>query len=258
MKILICVPVFNRENITELVLENLNKYKKDATLWVYNDWSEEYDNDFLEPNCDKVFKLPKSDKIVIKNEKNVNGMGVQHLRWYQFREFIKMDEFDAIYFTDSDALHDPSYIDILKNASKKYTLSNGYKLPICLYSTKWHIDSTINETSDIYMRKTAPGISQLYTKDMAKKIVDGLENYNKIHGCDPDYGWDYHVSDFLKLPFITTKKSYIEHFGADVDSMHTPKGLWDRDRALEPSEYLKNIRQPIIDYIEGIGEKPSV
>lgn len=79
MKILICLPVYNRKDITELVLENLNKYKGDATLWVYNDWSTEYDNDFLEPLCDKVFKLPPSNKVVIKNEKNVNGMGVQHL-----------------------------------------------------------------------------------------------------------------------------------------------------------------------------------
>jgi len=259
MKILICLPVYNRKDITELVIENLNKYKQDATFWIFNDWSEQYDNDFLEPHCDKVFKLPKSDKEVIKNMKNRNGMGVQHLRWHQFREFVNMDDYDLVYFTDSDALHDPSYIDVLKSVHEKYTLKSKdgtqkIKIPVCLYSTKWHLDSTVKEGKDVYIRKTAPGISQLYTKDMANKIVEVLDN----QPSDPDYAWDYRCLEYLGLPVVTTKTSYVEHFGADTDSMHTPKGEWDRDRALNPTKYLEELRQPIIDYLEGRAEKPIV
>ena len=57
---------------------------------------------------------------------------------------------------------------------------------------------------------------------------------------------------------MNTKTSYIEHFGADKSSMHTPEGQWDRDRAINPSEYLKNIRAQVISYLEGSGEKPNI
>ena len=41
-------------------------------------------------------------------------MGVDNLRWHQFRSFLEQDEFDVLYFTDSDAVHDPEYTDVLK------------------------------------------------------------------------------------------------------------------------------------------------
>lgn len=247
MKILICVPVYNRKKLTKLVLSNLYKYKDDATLWVFNDWSTKYDNDFLEPYADKVFKLEKSDKIVVKNEKNKNGMGVQHLRWFQFREFLKHD-FDAIYMTDNDALHDPEYIKHLKYLSNKYSLKNGQRLPISLYNTKWHSSTKnlLKETSDVCMRYTAAGISQLFTREMVEKIVSNLDKEK----TDPDYGWDYKVSEYLKLPFICSKTSYVEHFGADSDAMHGESGNYERDRAISPTDYLKNIRLEVIDYLE--------
>lgn len=250
MKILICVCVYNRKKLTKLILNNLFKYKQDATLWVFNDWSTEYENDYLSECADKVFKLPKSDKVVIKNEKNINGMGVQHLRWYQFREFLKTD-FDAIYMTDNDALHDPSYIDILKKISTKYTSKSGKKLPISLYDTIWHSSekNLIKETDDVYMRYTAAGISQFFTRDMVEKIVESLNNEN-----DPDYAWDYKVSEYLKLPFLVTKQSYVEHYGADIDAMHGKDGDYERDRALNPTEYLKNNRIDIINFLKSNDE----
>ncbi len=256
MKLLISIPVFNRQKVTELVLENIMKYKKEATLWVYNDWSTEYDNDFLEPLCDKVIKLEPSDKIVIKNEKNTKGMGVQHLRWHQLREFDKQDEFDAIYFTDSDALHDPDFIDVLINTYNKYRTKDGRRYPLSLYDTIWHSQkqNNLREGVDVWMRRTAPGISQFYDKEMVKTIVEKLNNEKN----DPDYGWDYRILDFLKNPILTTKTSYIEHFGASNESMHTKEGDWDRDRAVNPTDYLKNIRNDVINYLEGKASKPYI
>jgi hypothetical protein len=255
MKILICVPVYNRKRITELVLRNLNQHRQDASLWVYNDWSTEYGNDFLESLCDKVVQLPPSNKIVVKNEKNKNGMGVQHLRWHQFREFLKQDEFDYLYFTDSDALHDPDFIDILKNIHGKYRLKSGETLPVSLYDTDWHSQpqNILEETDDVWMRRTAAGISQFYSKDMVKKIVEIVNR----QPCDPDYAWDYRAQEYLGLPFLTTKVSYVEHFGACNESMHTTPGEWNRDRAKNPSEYLKNLRDDVIAYLEGRGERPQ-
>lgn len=253
MKILICVPVYNRKKMTSLILENIYKYKQDADLWVYNDWSDQYDNDFLEGFADKVFKLPPSIKTVVKNEKNINGMGVQHLRWNQFRE-VADSSYDAVYMTDNDALHDPMFIEYLKLFSDKYKSKNGMNIPICLYNTRWHNQkgNTIKETKDALIRKTAPGVSQLFSKQHCQKIVQCLDKEKK----DPDYAWDYKVSQYLKMPFITSKNSFVEHFGADDESMHSQAGDWDRDRAVNPSVYLSNIRQSVIDYLEGRSEKP--
>ena len=257
MKILICVPVYNRKTITELALENLQKYKGDGNeLWVYNDWSSEYDNDFLEPLCDKVIKLPASNKIVVKNENNKNGMGVAYLRWQQFRDFLTDGSFDYIYFTDSDAIHDPNFINILLVNYNKYKLKNGDKIPVCLYDTIWHSQpqNLLKNGTDVFMRKYAPGISHFYSKQMVKNIVDVLDTQKE----NPIYGWDYQTSDYLKLPFITTKTSYVEHFGAVKESMHTQYGQWDRDRANNPTQYLKDIRNEVIAYLEDRGEKPKI
>lgn len=258
MKILICVPVWNRWKITELVLDNLNKYKGDATLWVYNDWSTEYDNEDLKPYCDRVIKLPsnKTNKKPFRMEKNINGIGVQHLRWYQFREFLKQDEFEYIYMTDSDAIHDPNYINILKDTWNKYKGKNGEKFPICLYDTVWHSqkENLLKEGNDVWMRRTAPGISQFYSKSMVQKIVEQLDQQKN----DPDYAWDYRCLEYLKLPTITTKTSYVEHFGATKDSIHANEGEWDRDKANNPTDYLKNIRRSVIDYLENKNIRPII
>jgi hypothetical protein len=256
MKILTCVPVYNRKKLTRLVLENLYKYKEDSEIWVYNDWSSDYNNDYLEDICDQIFKLPSSTKKVVKNESNKKGMGVQHLRWYQLREFLNQDKFDYIYFTDNDAMHDPSYIEQLKEISKKYKLKDNRRLPVCLYNTRWHSQpqNLLKETEDVYMRKTAPGISQLFSKEMVEIMVKELDNLPE----DPDYAWDYHTSSFLKLPFLTTKISFVEHYGADNEAMHATKGEWDRDRAINPTEYLAENRDKIIGYLEGKNEKPKV
>lgn len=256
MKILINLVVYNRKNITELVIKNINKYKKDADMIIYNDHSTEYDNDYLESICDnKIVLLPPSNKVVVKNEKNKNGMGISHLRWYQFREFLKTD-YDFLYFTDSDALHDPEFIDILKNIWNKYKGKNGEKYPICLYDTIWHSqkENLLKEGNDVWMRKTMAGISQFYSRDMVKIIVDALDKETR----DIGYAWDYRCIEYLKLPTLTTKCSYVEHFGALKDSMHSVEGEWDRDRAKNPSQYLKNIRQEVIDYLEGSGKYPNI
>jgi glycosyltransferase involved in cell wall biosynthesis len=260
-KVLIAVPVWNRKKVTELVLTQLYKHKGDnAEVWVYNDWSTEYDNDWLSTMSDKVIKLPASKKVVIKNERNSKGMGVQHLRWYQFREFLKQDEFDFIYMTDSDAFHDPNYMETLLKLHGKYKTKNGTKLPVCLYNTIHHSQpqNTKFQNDEVMLRITAPGISMLYSREMVEKIVESLEIYKKQTGEDPIYAWDYRAQEWLRRPWITSKTSYIEHYGADENSMHTPKGMWDRDRAVNPTEYLQSNRNDLISYLEGKADKPEI
>ena len=240
MRILICVPAYNRKAITSLALESLNKHKQDATIWTYNDWSTEYDNNYLEPFCDKVIKLPKSDKLVVKNQKNINGMGVQHLRWHQFREFVSMD-YDALYLTDSDTIHDPSYIEVLKETSNEFPHN-----PLSLYTSH----PAIARSNRTFIREYSGGISHLYTREMVENIVLILNRQRS----DPDYGWDYEAINYLNRKMIVTTTSYLEHFGAG--GMHSADTNWDHDRAGWPTPYLQKIRQPVINYLEGNGPRP--
>ena len=253
-RILICVPVWNRKKITEIVLKQLYENKgENNELWVYNDYSTEYDNDWLSTMCDKVIRLEKSNKQVIKNEQNSKGMGVQHLRWHQFREFVKQTDFDYIYMTDNDAYHDPDYINQLLTLHKKYKTKNNSKLPVCLYNTVHHSQpqNTRFDNDEVMLRITAPGISMFYSKEMVEKIVSILDKQKE----DPIYAWDYRAQEWLGLPLITSKTSYIEHYGASPQSMHTPEGMWDRDRATNPTQYLIDTRDKIIGYLENVEEK---
>jgi hypothetical protein len=105
------------------------------------------------------------------------------------------------------------------------------------------------------MRRYGAGISHFYDRNMVEKILSVLDNQTET----PNYGWDYQVSDYMKLPMVVTKTSYVEHFGALEDSMHTQKGDWDRDRAINPTTYLKDIRNDIIEYLENkTTKKPQI
>jgi len=255
MKLLICMPVFNRKKITELSLKNLQKYKRDSTLWVFNDWSTEYDNDFIEPYCDKVFKLDVSKLPVVGNEANLKGMGVQHLRWYQLRLFLKTD-YDALYFTDNDAIHDPDFLDVINDMPKENPISLYNS---CLYGRDYtgptkHLDKklSLEEVTGFYATRYAGGISHFYTREMVEVVVRILDSRPK----DPDYSWDYEMLDMLNKKICITKTSYVEHFGAG--GLHSGHEDFTHDRAIAPTGYLQNIRQPIVDYLLGHGPRPEI
>jgi len=119
ISILIAVPVFNRKKITQLSLEQMKRYKTGyCRLQAYNDHSTEYSNDFLEPYADEVIQLP-------------GKMGIHNLRMYQFKNFLETD-FDLLYMTDNDIIHDPHYITVLEAL---YETGNR-KLPVCLFNSK--------------------------------------------------------------------------------------------------------------------------
>jgi len=89
---------------------------------------------------------------------------------------------------------------------------------------------------------------------MCRKITSVLDSQPE----DPDYAWDYKCLEYLELPVLNTKTSYLEHFGAVENSMHTFAGDWDRDRAVNPTKYLKDTREGIIAYLENRSEKPAI
>jgi glycosyltransferase involved in cell wall biosynthesis len=250
MKILIALATYNRPIITELCLKNLQTVRSETTkLVVYDDCSTAYD---------KAYILKYSDEVT----RFSSNIGIEQSRAAALREFLlKYKEFDVIYFTDNDAIHDPDFTKIIEYIVAYQETNHEKVFPFSLFNSVVHcnINNIIKETNQFLYQKTMPGISQCYTRQMAKKIVKGL---NDNPGLEKQYGWDYIYPQILNLPCLLPKISYVEHFARDrfEGGMHSqnsgigPEAFQDfeRDRALNPSSYLANSRNSIINKILGI------
>lgn len=247
MKVLIALSTYNRPVITELCLQNLQSVRSETVkLFIYDDCSDAYNYQYLEKYADKVIRFSPN-------------VGIELSRATAIRDFVfKHTEFDLIYFTDNDAIHDPEFINIIEGI---YCLqsNNQQFLPFSLFNSVYHKQSVITETAGYYFQETIPGISQGYTRALAESIVKKLNTTPKL---DRQYGWDYIYTEILNLPCLVPKQSYVEHFARDAfeAGMHAKNsgiglfGLRDfeRDRALNPTEYLVNARPAIIYKILGI------
>ncbi len=96
----------------------------------------------------------------------------------------------------------------------------------------------------IVLKRTAPGVSMFFDRNMVEKIVSILD---KVGNYQDDFNWDYRVIAYLDKPIITSSISYLEHFGAGG----THNMDFDRDRALNPTKYLQERREKIINYLMG-------
>ena len=222
--ILISVPVYNRKRVTRLSLAQTRRYKTPSCfLQVYNDQSDEYDNTFLTPYADEVIQLPEKK-------------GINALRWHQFRSFLETD-FDFIYMTDSDVIHDPEFISAL---DVLYETGNR-KLPICLFNSAFHMEPRIilYRKNGVMLKGTAPGVSMFYDRTMVERILSMLKRHhdNEV--------WDFAAVKYLELPWITPETSYLEHFG--TGGIHNMDN--ERDRAINPTEYLQERRERILKYL---------
>ena len=240
MKLLIVVTTFNRRAITELSLWQTLRFKCDATFVVYDDHSTEYDVNWIARLADSVERAPEK-------------MGIAKLRARQFRDFLQ-GGYDLLYFTDNDVIHDPNYVIRLR---RLYSLPEGLKLPVCLFNSAFHAypENILKVIQNVQLRRTAPGVSQLYDRDMAEQIIEALERSPGLKGR---YGWDYHLPAVLNRPWIQSTASYVEHFGAG--GIHNPDqpDAFDRDRALSPTPYLARVRESVIRYLKSGGPPPSL
>lgn len=226
--ILIPVCVFNRKKITQLSLAQIKRYKTEyCYLQVYNDQSTEYDNYFLEQYADEVIQLP-------------HRMGPHNLRWCSFNKFLESD-FDFMYMTDNDIIHDPEFINALEYL---YEMGVG-QLPVCLYNSRDHSGPKtvlFDNNNGIILKKTAPGFSMFYDRKMVEKVISIFDKTGTNHD---NYGWDYRAIAYLGLPWITSEVSYLEHYGAGGVN----NSDYETDRAINPSEYLQKRRESILNYL---------
>jgi hypothetical protein len=237
LKILISVATWNRPNITRLCLENLQDFRgQNAAVMIYDDASSAYDASFLDPYCDGLLRF------------RLHG-GIERSRARAFRDFVhRYSEFDVLYLTDNDTIHDPIFIDILNEffaEQREYPFAH----PVGLFRSVFH-ESAIEQQFDKFMvSKTCPGVSQAYNREMAEKIVQLLDTNPMMETV---YGWDFHWPAVLDRPFLISNQSYVEHLARDLSEggIHCPNNGqtkdsfladFQRDRALAPTESLKRI-----------------
>lgn len=226
-KILIVVSAFNRKKMTELSLLQLSRYKTaSSVLRVYNDHSTEYDNSFLLRYADEVFQLP--DK-----------MGIDALRWHQFRAFLET-EYEYLYFTDNDVIHDPHFILMLDNLYEQ----GKRQLPVSLFHNVFMLQPRLilYYGRGLFIKTSAPGASMFFDRSMVEKI---LSVYDKVGESLGDMPWDNKAVACLQLPWISPEQSYLEHFGAGGLNSDN----FERERAVNPTPYLREKRESVIRYV---------
>ena len=247
LKIFIALSTLNRKKITTLCLENLSEIvsnDKNSDLFIYDDGSTTYDENFLRNFSQNVLRF------------RITG-GIERSRARSMRDFEYIyNEFDLFYMTDNDTIHDPEFLNILRSIYESSSEKIENKLPIGLFNSVFHNDpqNIIHENEVISIRKTCPGVSQCYDRPMVSKIIKFL-NKNPVY--ETLYGFDYHWPASLNIPFLQTKTSYLEHFAREKTEkgIHSPFNSDDpvkdleRDRALNPTKYLKKIREKTIKKI---------
>jgi glycosyltransferase involved in cell wall biosynthesis len=246
MKILIAIATFNRPVITQISLANLASFKSDKVkLVAYDDASSAYTREQLLTYADEVVQF------------RTNG-GIERSRAKAIRDFVyRYSEFDLLYFTDNDTVHDPNLLAVLEGMfiwQKREKVS----FPVSVFNTVFHNQpkNILQENEAFFLTKTIPGISQCYSRDMAKIIVDALNNSPDLEFKS---GWDYLYPSLLDRPCILTKISYVEHFARDryEGGMHVQisgngsegRKDFERDRAINPTDFLVNIRDTVINEI---------
>jgi hypothetical protein len=243
LKILIAVATWNRPNVTRLCLENLQEVRgPNAAVMIYDDCSSAYEASFLDPYCDGLLRF------------RLHG-GIERSRARAFRDFVhRYSEFDILYLTDNDTIHDPTFADVLR----EFFAEQGeypFAHPVGLFRSVFH-ENVIQQRFDKFIvSKTCPGVSQAYNREMAEKIVRLLD-------ADPlmetVYGWDYHWPSVLERPFLISNQSYVEHLGRDLSEggIHCPnsgiseehfRADFQRDRAIAPTEPLARLTYQAID-----------
>lgn len=248
MKILIALATYNRPYITTVCLDNLSKMRShDVKLVTYDDGSTAYDHDYIKQFSDEVIRFQTT-------------RGITRSRAKAFRDFVhRYTEFDLLYLTDNDTVHDPVFTDILRKCFQQ-----DDQIPLSLYNTRWHnsnefsfwdgYENIIGEDETYFYSKLIPGVSHCYTREMAQAMVDRL---NHSPDLEHNHGWDIHFTNALGKTNRFTKISYLEHFARDryEGGMHIKMTAspddFEINRADNPTPYLQSIRQQVIDHIIG-------
>lgn len=226
-RLFIAIPVHNRLEIGELCIPTVYASKNpDDVLRIYDDGSDDEERAQNIGKCSDEFKRTELP------------IGIEGQRRANFRDFwSRKDEFTHLYLTDQDAPHDPNWRAHLLGLQEE---SGG--LPVCGYNTMAHVSLPGNLVQDesakpYLIRRVAPGISYLLTRQHVERVVKHVEMLNH---------WDWQVPGLLGYRMCIARQSQCEHIGEK--GMHHPKGAgYDGgDRAINPTPWLVEKRAEIV------------
>lgn len=230
-RILIILTTYNRKKATEVSIKNLIEIKKNAMLWVVDDCSDAYDSTFLKSIC--------GDKPDVQIYRCENRFGIERIRPI-FQTSALATSFEYVYHTDNDTLHDPTWIDRIYEIHKALP-----DYPICLFNSKFHVTPSEQylDALDVSVRRFCPGISFFLKQEWLRPQTKWLQILSLTPY--PNRPWDFVFGDLLGKPTLTSKTSYVEHFGGG--GIHNKDH--ETDRALHPTDYLRDMRDKIINII---------
>jgi hypothetical protein len=228
------ITTYNRKFITQQSLQNLKdiNVQKHGTLHINDDSSNEYNRDWLEAFGSDILTISKNT-------------GVRPVMIGQLIEFRDQNDYEFLYLTNNDIIHDPTFV------SEAMYFYEKYKLPVTLFKTKYHATRTpkkyhgegdyrcgiMDRYKDAYLLKSFAGVSLLLHKSHMKGITDEMLWEPASHG-----GWDWRASDVFGNKFICPRTSFCDHFTLNGDgSMH---GNSD-DVAVTPTQWLVDKRKEI-------------
>lgn len=237
MKILLECHVYNRKKITEICFEHINKYRDHSIsdLKIVNDHSTEYDNEWLKQFTPNVVSYPKKETINV-------------LMYRAFKEFLDTD-YTHFYNFDNDAVHDPSYFDML---IKLHQQSKG--LPVTLYKSSYVASfpnacvSVSTIPNGIIRAGVYGGISVFLSRENIENIVKYMPPTEDPWRVNINPGWDSLIQGYMgnnKL-HATPEMSYVEHYGFNGQN----HSLWTSDYAINPTPYLKSTYSDIRKTLE--------
>jgi len=223
-RLYICIPCRNRRAIAELCLPTVKAGAvKGDEMVCYNDGSSEYGSEFLH-GCG-------ADVVV-----DGRNIGIQAQRRNHLKEFLNRIEFTHLYFTDLDAMHDPTW------RSHGLRLQQEYGGAVCLYNTQAHVrlqGNTIEDdpAKEVIFRGVAPGISYLLTRAQ----VEGFKDYIPVL-----QHFDWEIPALLGNRFTVSRVSFVDHIGYGGERHPAKEGYDGGDVALNPTARLIQMRREVV------------
>ncbi len=240
---IIYMPVFNRKAIALESIENMRQVKGDAHLCIVDDCSTELDG------CDLV-KLGDSGYV------NPRNIGIDATRIHMLTEFFSSN-FKYCYFTDSDTIHDTEFM------SRALFMLDKTNCISCLYNTSspiHHKDGfNIDIGNDIIIRRTVPGVSMFFDKNIAFRLIQYYLDAIRFRGniIAESKAWDWFFC-MIMPQMALSRVSYLEHLYAG--GLHVMNG---RDVAANLTPFLAAERSQVFKRLgipleEDLGLPPPV
>ena len=195
----IYIKTHNRKGITEKCLERISQICSEtgAVLFLIDDFSDEYDLDFLRQYTPHVRQMMNTHLSIRER----CGL-CRHDNLVEFKD----STFAYCYFTDNDVFHDRGFLDEGKR------LELLYKEPVTLYRSNIHVKTHIEGC----FYSQFQGTSLLFSKE--GKFLE--VSINSLEKKSPR-GWDWRMGSYNK--FVFSEYSYVEHFQKDSVNSKNPK-----------------------------------